>query len=74
MSVTLVSIAHKLNSWGRLFGMMAFLCLFATVLLSIVIWKGPALRRWSLAKDPNEDGVKIISEDRSSDISSERQA
>ena len=54
--------------------MMAFFCLFATVLLSIVICKGPALRRWSLEHDPTEDGVKIISSDRSSDTSLERQA
>lgn len=51
--------------------MMAFFCVFATMLLGVVIWKGPALRSWSLMEDPTEDGVKIIKSDRSSDTSSE---
>lgn len=59
---------------GRLFGMMAFFCVFATILLSVVMWKGPALRSWSLEKDPTEDGVKIIGSDQSSDTSLEAQS
>ena len=51
--------------------MMAFFCIFATMLLSVVMWKGPALRRLNLEKDPTEDGVKIISSDRYSDPSLE---
>ena len=53
--------------------MMAFFCVFATMILGVVIWKGPALRRWSLEKDPTEDGVKIISSHQSSDTSLENQ-
>lgn len=64
--------ANTLIRRDRLFGMMAFFCVFSTILLSMVIWKGPALRRWSLGKDPTEDGVRIISSDRSSDTSLER--
>ena len=64
--------AHALMRRDRLFGMMAFFCVFSTITLSMVIWKGPALRRWSLGKDPTEDGVRIISSDRSSDTSIER--
>lgn len=56
-------------SAGWLFGMMAFFCVFATMLLGVVVWKGPALRRWNLEKDATEDGIKIISSDRSSDTS-----
>lgn len=51
--------------------MMAFFCVFATMLLGVLIWKGPVLRRWSLMEDPTEDGVKIINSDRSSDASPE---
>lgn len=51
---------------NRLFGMMAFFCVFATMLLGIVICKGPALRGWSLMEHPTEDGVKIIDSDNSS--------
>lgn len=58
-------------SVGWLFGMMAFFCVFATMVLGVVIWKGPALRRWNLEKDATEDGVKIISSDRSSNSSIE---
>lgn len=57
------------NRQDRLFGMMAFFCVFATMLLGVVVWKGPALRRWNLEKDATEDGIKIISSDRSSDTS-----
>ena len=44
----------------RLFGTMAFLCLLATSLLTLLIRKGPALRRrgWDIAA--TEDGVRII--------------
>lgn len=51
---------------NRLFGMMAFFCVFATMLLGIVICKGSALRGWSLMEDPTEDGAKIINSDNSS--------
>ena len=48
---------------------MAFFCVFATMLLGVLVWKGPVLRSYSLEKDPTEDGVKIVSSDRSSDAS-----
>ncbi len=52
--------------------MMALFCVVATVALGVVVWKGPELRRWSWEGEANEDGVKIINEDRSSDVSLER--
>lgn len=62
---------HFANRFDRLFGMMAFFCVFATMVLGVVIWKGPALRRWNLERDATEDGVKIISLNRSSNSSLE---
>ncbi|KAM0804772.1 putative polyamine transporter [Usnea florida] len=58
-------------SAGWLFGMMAFFCIFATLLLGVVMWKGPALRRWNFGNDATEEGVKIVS---SSDVSLETKA
>lgn len=62
---------RNIKRFDRLFGMMAFFCVFATMVLGVVIWKGPALRLWNLEKDATEDGVKIISSDRSSSSSIE---
>ena len=46
--------------------MMAVFCLFATGLLGVVVWKGPALRAYGFERENGtEDGVKIIAVDRS---------
>ena len=41
------------------------------MLLGVVMWKGPALRRWNFGNDATEEGVKIVS---SSDVSLETKA
>ena len=39
---------------------MAFFCVFASLLLGVVIWKGSIIRRVNLRKASTEDGVKIL--------------
>lgn len=44
----------------RLFGSIAFICVFATLLLGIVMWKDPRLRRRGFESSITEDGVKVV--------------
>ena len=44
---------------GWLFGMAAFFCVFAGMVVGVLAWKGHVIRRWSLGKTKTEEGEKI---------------
>ncbi|MCJ1359763.1 MAG: hypothetical protein MMC33_009765 [Icmadophila ericetorum] len=48
---------------GWLFGTQAFICIFASIFICVLIWKGHVLRRYKLLKDSDEDGLKITTVD-----------
>ena len=47
---------------GWLFGMMAFFCIFVSLFMVALVWKGSVLRRYNLIRGTTEDGVKVIKE------------
>ena len=40
--------------------MMAFFCVFVSLLMVGLVWQGHILRRYSLVPDTSEDGAKVI--------------
>ena len=47
-------------SVGWVFGMQAFFTLLACCLIAVLMWKGPAIRQYSMARyRSSEDGVKL---------------
>lgn len=43
----------------RLLGTMAFICIFVSILIVVLIFKGHTLRRFNLVSEPTEDGVDL---------------
>jgi MFS family permease len=63
-----IAIPFFIDSWiadvkvGWVFGMAAFLTIAAWLLVIILIWKGPTLRRWSLMQNlaSSEEGATVF--------------
>jgi len=45
---------------NRLFGTMAFICVAASILMMVLIFKGRELRRYTLFPQTTEDGLMIL--------------
>ena len=62
-----IVVPFFVDSWesrmglGWMFGMQAFLSLFCSTIILIIIWRGPAIRRWSFSRFRSTDeGVDLI--------------
>ena len=47
--------------------MMAFLCVFVSSFMVLLIWKGQVLRKYSLVASRTEDGVKVLAQENGSE-------
>ena len=56
---------------GWLFGMAAFFCVFAGMMVGVLAWKGHVIRRWSVRETKTEEGEKINVSDAASSRGSE---
>ena len=49
--------------------MMAFFCVFVSLLIIILIFHGRTLRKFNLLREPTEDGIDVVSGARDSQFS-----
>jgi len=54
------SFTIRLDNWNRLFGTMAFICVFVSLLMGLLIMKGRTLRKYNLVDGKTEDGVQMF--------------
>ena len=52
---------------NRAFGMMAFLCVFVSSFMVLLIWKGQVLREYNLVVGSTEDGVNVLAQENGSE-------
>ena len=51
---------------------MAFLCVFVSSFMVLLIWKGQVLRKYNLVAGRTEDGVKVLAQENGSEGGQER--